>query len=141
MSYCTYENNVCTACGHVTKNPSLVRNCDAHPPVTEAVSIRPTQAPHQGGAGTELKRLLRGPVKVLGWLGFNFSNCRCDERALIMDIEGLGWCRSNLSTIVGWLGESARKQNLPFSPKGARILVKQAIRAAAKKQQIKGEQS
>jgi hypothetical protein len=93
----------------------------------------------QIGAGTELKRILRRPIAILGWLGFDFSRCRCDERALIMDLEGPRWCRANVETIVEWLREAAQQFHLPFSYRGARFIILRAIRRAEYKLRLLGQ--
>ena len=78
------------------------------------------------GPGTELK-------KVLGKLGLRERpGCKCNSRAREMDHRGLAWCETNVETIVDWLREEAQAQGLPFVDIGARMLVKYAIRRAAK---------
>jgi hypothetical protein len=76
------------------------------------------------GPGTELKIALRrcGIRPDL--------ECHCDERALVMDLEGPEWCRNNLDVIVGWLAEEAARKQLAFVRKAAEILVVNAIERA-----------
>jgi hypothetical protein len=82
------------------------------------------------GAGTELKKLLRR-----FWI-YSTADCRCEERALIMDVNGMAWCRENINTIVGWMREEAVKRRLCamlFSQIAATQLVRWAIRNAEKR--------
>lgn len=82
------------------------------------------------GVGTELKRILRR-------FGITPTpNCPCDERALVMNLEGPQWCRANISIITGWLQEEANNRKLPFSKIAARILIRVAIHKAEKKLRI-----
>ena len=83
-----------------------------------------------GGAGTELKRLLK-------LIGITASpTCSCNARAKTMDENGTQWCEDNKDIIAGWLEEEANKRNLPFSSYLATILINCAIKKA-KKVQIK----
>ena len=79
-----------------------------------------------GGAGTELKRLLR----LIGITAS--SNCSCNAKALTMDARGTQWCAENIETIVQWLKEEAAKRGLPFLNTVGRLLVKRAIHNARK---------
>lgn len=80
-----------------------------------------------GGAGTELKKLLR-------LVGIHATrNCSCNAKALTMDARGTEWCAENIETIVGWLKEEAGKRGLPFMVMPAKILVRRAIANAHKK--------
>jgi hypothetical protein len=73
------------------------------------------------GVGTELKQLIRK-------MGIRpTESCNCESRALIMDSEGPGWCRSNLKTIVDWLAEEAANRSMPFNRTVAKLLVLRAI--------------
>lgn len=78
-------------------------------------------------AGTQLKELLRR-------VGITASpNCSCNSRAATMDQMGCPWVRENLDTVVGWLGEEAKKRGLPFSTIAGRALVLMAVKRAEKK--------
>ena len=82
----------------------------------------------QKGVGTELK-------KLLSKIGIKATpNCLCNERAAIMDTNGIEWCENNIDTIVEWLKEEATKRKLPFIDMAGRILVKKAISNAKKLQ-------
>ena len=82
------------------------------------------------GPGTELKRLL-------GSLGMrSTSGCPCDQRALLMDEQGPGWCRENLEVIVEWMREEANNRGLPFVSMLAKLLILRAIRDAERKLRI-----
>jgi hypothetical protein len=49
--------------------------------------------------------------RLLAWLGINVTSCgQCATRALEMDRRGIAWCRENLETIVGWLGEETERR-------------------------------
>ena len=82
-----------------------------------------------GGPGTELKLLLKR-------MGLVSRGCKCEERAKTMDEWGPNGCLANMTTIVGWLEEAAKKRYLPFSKTVATILVKRAIRNARKKLEV-----
>lgn len=86
----------------------------------------PSQKP-QGGPGTELKSMLKA-------IGITASpNCSCNARAKTMDEKGIAWCRENVSTIVDWLREEAKKRKLPFIRFPAQRLVLSAIDRAERK--------
>lgn len=79
-----------------------------------------------GGAGTELKKLLKT-------IGITASpTCSCNARARKMDENGIEWCENNIDTIVTWLREEATKRKLPFVDMAGKILVKRAIKNAKK---------
>lgn len=83
------------------------------------------------GVGTELKGLL-------SMIGITSSpTCSCNKRAKSMNEHGIQWCKDNIPTIVGWLGEEAKKRNLPFLKFAATKIVKLAIYRAEKKQKKK----
>jgi hypothetical protein len=85
-----------------------------------------TNTTSNGGAGTELKKLLK---KV----GITASpTCSCNAKARTMDENGIEWCENNINTIVNWLKEEATKRKLPFVEIAGRLLVKRAIRNAKK---------
>ena len=118
-------------------NPRYRRAYDAgRGPGQVRTASRPSRAPLTverrgwGGAGTELKRLLRkfGIVEAGG--------CGCKNRAQIMDSEGPDWCERHLETIVSWLAEEAKRRRLPFIHTLGRLLVRRAIRNARKKLEI-----
>lgn len=64
--------------------------------------------PEDEGPGTGLK-------KLFSWFVPMPSNCQCINRAVIMDTWGGQRCLDNLSTILGWLRESALDAGYPFS--------------------------
>lgn len=81
--------------------------------------IQPPRPKH--GAGTELKSLL---AKI----GIQATpNCKCTQRAAIMDSRGIEWCEENIDTIVEWLREEATKRGLPFIDAAGRLLIRRAI--------------
>lgn len=82
--------------------------------------------PHimRDGVGTELKVLL-AKFGIIAQGG-----CSCDRRANEMNARGIDWCKSHVSTIVGWLEQEARQRKLPFVKTVGAILVKRAIRNA-----------
>jgi len=80
------------------------------------------------GVGTELSKILES-------YGFKITaNCKCKQRALLMNNNGVEWCENNIDTIIGWLKEEADKRNLGFifSELIAKRIIKRAIRAAKK---------
>ncbi|KKN79795.1 hypothetical protein LCGC14_0336500 [marine sediment metagenome] len=82
--------------------------------------------PH--GVGYHLKRLL-ARILLLGRAG-----CGCDVHAAEMDRNAPDWCEANIDTIVGWMRAEAKKRKLPFSVRGARLLVRVAIRNARREE-------
>lgn len=74
------------------------------------------------GPGTELKKILEY------WNIRPDEDCRCSDRAKLMDRKGPDWCEENRQTIVGWLREEAERRGLPFSKILARTLIWRAIR-------------
>lgn len=81
-----------------------------------------------GGAGTELKKLLK-------LIGITASpTCSCNARAKTMDENGTLWCEDNKNIILEWLQEEATKRNLPFSSYLATALINLAIKKAKKAQ-------
>jgi len=87
-------------------------------------SQRPKSPEAFGRPGTILKHWLAA-------LMFKVTpNCRCNDRARIMDDRGCDWCESNIQRIVGWLNEEAKKRSLPFIQTAAAILVKRAVSTA-----------
>jgi hypothetical protein len=51
----------------------------------------------------------------------------------MMDEEGPEWCLTNLSYIVEHMAKEAKARHLPFSKKGAGLLVKLAVYKTRKK--------
>ena len=97
----------CTECnGRPLKEGHYKRQCKAH------------------GVGYHLKRLL-ARILLLGRAG-----CGCNAHAAEMDRNGPDWCADNIDMIVGWMRAEAKKRKLPFSVRGARLLVRVAIRNA-----------
>jgi hypothetical protein len=82
-----------------------------------------------GGAGTELKKLLAGFGIKPG------AGCNCEQHIFDMDSGGIERCERNIEDIVRWLREEAQRAGLPFTKIGARLLVKRAIHNAKKNQQ------
>lgn len=125
---------VCVHCGRpVTLKDAaskhIVANCRGSQETRWKDGERVRATLPQGGAGTELK-------KMLAAVGIESTpNCACNRRAAEMDARGPDWCEENIDTIVGWLREEATKRNLPFLDAAGRLLVRRAIanarRAAA----------
>lgn len=79
------------------------------------------------GVGCHLKRLLARTLLLgQGTCGYD----ECDAHAATMDRNGPDWCAENIDTIVGWMRVEAKKRRLPFSVRGAQLLVRVAIRDA-----------
>ena len=87
--------------------------------------------PPNGGAGTELKGLL----KKIGIV--SSPNCSCNKRANMMDAKGIDWCKENIEEIVDWLAEEAKKRKLPFLRFAGKKLVQLAISRAERKNGVK----
>ena len=82
---------------------------------------------NNGGAGTELK-------KLLAQIGITASPaCRCNDLAALMDANGPDWCEANAERVVTWLRDAAAARRLPFVAPVARLLVSRAIARARKK--------
>jgi DNA-directed RNA polymerase subunit RPC12/RpoP len=119
----------CQRCGYefrhaesaaLTRPPG--RACKANP-------VDRPRAPH-GGAGTELKRLLG-----LFFLRPNDDcNCAAWPGPDAMTREGPEWWGQNIETILDWLEEAAGDRRLPFSRRGARVLVRRAIALAERRE-------
>ncbi len=78
------------------------------------------------GVGTEVK-------KLLAKIGIVASpTCKCNQRAEVMNFEGIEWCEQNIDLIISWLREEAKNRNLPFVDIAGRALVKMAIKRAKK---------
>ena len=82
------------------------------------------------GPGTWLMRILHF-FRLFGKKG-----CKCAHRAAQMNSWGCDKCLEELDTIVGWLREEAEKRELPFVERGARTIVKLAIRCARKGERL-----
>lgn len=128
--------------------------CEGNDPARAEFPASNLPKPRRGGAGTELKRLLK-KMGIRPELG-----CGCADRAALMDRQGVGWCQANLERIVGWLRQEAGRRafpgaqpvatflrgrkaplaswlatrvaslRFPFADWAARLVVRQAIRAA-----------
>lgn len=87
------------------------------------------------GAGTELIKLLNHPAWK--FLGIRVSKtCKCTARAIEMNEWGTVRCRENVNTIVNWLEEEHRNQEikLPFIRTVAKKMVLMAIKEAEGKE-------
>jgi hypothetical protein len=80
-----------------------------------------------GGAGTELKKLLR-------FIGITAKpNCSCNTKARVMDERGIEWCEKNAGVIVTWLEQEAKRRRLPFVRTAGMAIVRRAIKTAKKR--------
>lgn len=76
------------------------------------------------GPGTQLHKMLeRCGIQVT-------KTCQCKSRIRTMNKCGPDTCRENVTCIVDWLEEEARKRELPFNRWLARLLVLRAIAKA-----------
>lgn len=75
------------------------------------------------GVGTELTKLLTR----FGFDATTPSNCECRQRRMEMDRKGEDWCAENIDMLVGWLGQEAKKRDLPFTEQAGRVLIRRAI--------------
>lgn len=84
-------------------------------------------AVHLGtGVGTELK-------KLLSYIGINSTpNCSCNQRAKVMNNNGIQWCKDNKEKILDWLKEESTKRGLPFLKFPAKRILNYAISRAEK---------
>ena len=88
----------------------------------------------KGKPGSELK-------KLLSILNLEVTeDCECNKHAQQMDEMGIEWCENNISLIVEWLSQEAKKRKLPFIKLIGKQIVKRAI-ANAKKGSTKNNQS
>lgn len=118
---------VCIVCEEPYRKP-VYRNCPGKPQPKEVFSVQPID-PKDAAAnpGTELKKLLRK-------IGITATaNCKCNKRAVIMDIEGPDWCQEHLEDIVDWMEEEAANQGKLFVRTAGKLLVKLAIYRARKR--------
>jgi len=124
MRLCSIDPDTltCSECGERVSGPRVKRNC-GQPVVSHAEQVAP---PITRGPGTELK-------KLLALIGITSApDCACNAHAAEMDRMGGEWCADNLDTIVGWLREQATARGLPFLDAAGKMLVKRAIRNAAR---------
>jgi len=99
---------------------------------------RPKKPPATG-PGTELAKLLKMPLRVLGslWRVNVGSGClTCYDYAAEMNRWGVAGCRERLEEIVDRLQEEAKLLGLPFTRRGASFLVRLAIRRAEKQERL-----
>lgn len=73
-----------------------------------AIEINPTLSTPERGVGSRLG-------KVISWFISQPRNCNCPDRIEIMNMWGPELCRTNKSTILGWLRESALDNDYPYS--------------------------
>lgn len=118
--YTTLETEDCI----VKKVGSLWTIDTQHPKYPS--SMKKNLSTDKGGAGTELKSLL----KLIGIT--SSPGCSCNKRAAIMDHNGIDWCKQNLDQIVSWLREEATKRKLPFANFAGKKIVRMAISRAEK---------
>lgn len=117
----------CAACGGAVEllASGAFRPCSA----CNGRSTVPETSQYSGGPGAELK-------KLLAKIGIQAtSTCQCNSRAAIMDEkerQSPGWCAENIETIVGWLREEAQNRGMPFIDAAGRLLVRRAIKNAAR---------
>jgi len=64
------------------------------------------------------------------------AGCNCDQRALLMDVQGPEWCLQNIDTIIGWMKEEAEKRGMVFVECAAKFVVLMAIRNAKYKLRV-----
>ena len=96
-------------------------------PAKPVVSSTKKEESNSSGVGTELKVLL-------SYIGITSTpNCSCNQKAKIMDEQGIFWCKKNKEVILTWLKEEAAKRHLPFLKFGARKILNIAINRASKK--------
>lgn len=122
------ETLICNRCKKPIIECDIFRNCIIEEPKKIIRNKeKTTQNLIVGGPGTELKKLLfRIGIEAT-------SGCKCSDRSKHMDYmeqKEPGWCEKNIDEIVSWMGEEARKRNLPFIKTVAKMLVKLAIRKA-----------
>ena len=119
------ETLICEVCGKECWSCTTRRNCKPNQKNKQQSIVKNNLI--TGGPGTELKKLLFR-------IGIDStSGCKCSDRAKHMDYmekKEPGWCETNIDDIVSWMGEEARKRNLPFIKTVAKMLVKLAIRKA-----------
>lgn len=96
-----------------------------------ALSESPPSPPPAGGAGTELKLVLKR-----FWIVAQ-PNCKCEQRAREMDANGIAWCEEHIGEITDWLETEAKSRHLPFVRLAAVVLIRRAIKNAKRKEQAK----
>lgn len=78
------------------------------------------------GVGTELK-------KILAAFGIKSNNnCSCNEKAKLLNENGIEWAKQNVEEISSWLEEEAGKRKLPYFKYVGKKLIKLAIHRAEK---------
>lgn len=103
--------------------PEVEFACPLGKPITADIVRRSRP---NGGAGTELKRLLAG-------FGIEATTrCKCDAMASNMDGHPPEWSEEHRAEIVAVMNEEAARRKLPFSVFLAGRLLAVAIRRAKK---------
>lgn len=75
------------------------------------------------GVGTELhKLLLRFRIRPR-------PGCKCTERQIAMNQNGIEWCEQNIDTIVGWMIEEAEERGR-LQEAAARVFAEKLVRIA-----------
>lgn len=80
----------------------------------------------EGGPGT----FMYGSLKLLK-LVFR-KECKCKDRAKIMNDRGVDWCEQNQETILEWLRKEANNQGIFFIESIAQMLIRHSIKKARK---------
>jgi hypothetical protein len=111
----------CGVCGRKLPR-KILRQCEG----TTITSMTKPSSTTVIGPGTELKKLL---AKFF----IRQGGCDCEQRAMLMNLEGPDWCEQNIETIIDWLQEAAKKRHLPFLRPAAKILIRRAIKNSRKK--------
>jgi hypothetical protein len=111
------DNDMWTIDEHHPKYPKL--KIDNNIKVTKTVDIGQ-------GVGSELK-------KIISWFNIHATpNCTCNQKAKIMNDNGILWCKNNQNIILDWLKEEADKRKLPFIKYIVKKIIKLAIHRAEK---------
>lgn len=86
------------------------------------------------GPGTELLKMLKAPVMILGFLlRIDMDDCDCRAYARKMNAWGVAGCRKRLDEITNHLQSTAKRKKLPFNRLAAKELVELAIERAERK--------
>lgn len=110
MNPCSCNLDTCRLCW-------LAKNDERYQKLWAKRNGSPAKAVATSGPGTELKQLLAE-------LGFRAKpDCGCEAKWRRMNEWGVGGCRANLDTILGWLTEAKNQAGWLETIRGAALAV------------------
>lgn len=66
--------------------------------------------------------------EILSKIGIKYqTNCECSSKIKLLNKKGIIWCKNNMSTILEWMNDEAKKKNIPFIESAAKAILRLAI--------------